>query len=170
MPVEEVLRRDRDGWVEGFGPWVCRGQRGRNAQIPQDTPDSGREIAQDGRVQRRCATADSIGASHSSREAAEKQSKRSKKPRSLTPWVHFQESCCAKLRDSCKELIIVCKDFMKASVSNFNLADKARHRRIFFICERTDGSIRTAIFSWKMHISASSKQKISTRLCVPDLK
>ena len=109
-PVEEVLRRDSDGWVQGCRPWVCQSQGGRDAQIPQDTDNSGWKTAQDGRMQRRCSTADSFCADYTTREAPEKQSKRPKAPRSPTSWVHFQECGCTKLGDSAKELIIALQD------------------------------------------------------------
>ena len=162
-PVEDVLRWDGDGWVEGGGPRVCRKQRGRGRypENPEDPADGWREIRQDAAIQRRCSAAYGVDAIHSCGKASEKQGKRPKPPRCCVPRVNFQEKGCAELRDAGIKLSVVRKDFSHASVSYFNLADQARHPRIFSReNQRPKPRIRAAITAWKMYVSATTLKKV----------
>jgi hypothetical protein len=161
-PVEEICRRDSDGRVQGGRPWIGRSQCWWDAQMPEDTTDGWREMADDGRVQRPCSAANGVGANNSSGKAPEKQNKRSKSPRFNMPGVNFKENGCAKLRNTGKKLRVVQKYFMKPAMGYFDLTDQARHQRIFSL--KNDGpkrSIRTAISAWKSVEDVCSHHQIA---------
>ncbi len=166
-PVEEICRGDRDGRVQGGRPWVGQGYRGWDAQKPEDTTDGWREVAQDGRPQRRSSAAEFVGANHSSWKASEEPSKRSDPSRCSMSRVNFQENRCAKLRDAGKKLSIVQKYFTQDPMGYFDLADQARHQRAFSMKHHgPKRSIRTAISALKMHIPAPSMQKVTVHSAV----
>ena len=165
-PVEEVLRRDREGRVQRGRPWVGQTNNGRDAKMPEDTTDGRREIVHDGWPQRSCSAAHSVGANYSSVKASEKQSKRSEPPRCSMSRVNFQEYGRAKLRDAGKKLSVVQKYFMNTSMGYFDVTNQARHQRIFTRkCKGPNRSIRTTISAWKMDIPTSNCKKVPVRYC-----
>jgi hypothetical protein len=166
-PVEEICPRDRDGRLQACRPWVGQGYRGRDGQKPEDTADGWREVEEDGRPQRRCSTANRVGANYSSWKASEEQSKCSEPLRCSMSRVNSQENRCAKLWDASKKLSVVQKYFTQAPLGYFDLADQARHQRAFSTKHHgPKRSIRTAISPWKMHIPAPSMQKVTVHSAV----